>query len=124
MNAHEVLSYRIRLQKMVVRLAGDVARFESEALRPAGSETGERPVDMTAQEVDLPAHRAEEEVAHSLLGTESHILVDVNVTLARIEAGTFGRCEQCGRFIHSTRLKAVPYARHCLHCAELAEGSQ
>jgi RNA polymerase-binding transcription factor DksA len=121
MTAHEVRPYRSRLHRLVTRLSGDVGRLEAEALRPAGSETGERPADRTAQEEDLPTQRAEEDVALSLLGNESHILAEATAALARIEAGTFGRCEACGRAIPAARLDAVPYARHCVKCAEQVE---
>jgi RNA polymerase-binding transcription factor DksA len=124
MTAHEIRPYRSRLHRLVIRLSGDVDRLEAEALRPAGSETGARPTDRTVQEEDLPTQRAEEDVALSLLGNESHILAEATAALARIEAGTFGRCEECGLTIPHARLDAVPYARHCVRCAEQVESAR
>ncbi len=43
-----------------------------------------------------------------------HLLDEVEAALRRIEDGTFGRCEACGRPIAPERLEAVPYARLCL----------
>ena len=34
--------------------------------------------------------------------------------LERIDAGTYGLCERCGRPIEKARLKALPYASLCL----------
>ena len=41
--------------------------------------------------------------------------------VARLDAGTYGRCAQCGQPIAGPRLQAVPWAKLCVHCQELAE---
>ena len=38
--------------------------------------------------------------------------------LERIEARTFGKCEDCGCEIPKERLDSVPYTRWCIDCAE------
>ncbi len=43
-------------------------------------------------------------------------LREVNDALARIEAGTYGRCESCGQEIPPDRLDARPVARLCMAC--------
>lgn len=40
-----------------------------------------------------------------------------NSALARIEAGTFGRCTTCGGPIAPARLQAIPEAERCTNCA-------
>jgi len=52
--------------------------------------------------------------------TERHV-ADVDRALERLEAGTYGTCELCGRPIGATRLEARPAARLCLPDQELAE---
>jgi RNA polymerase-binding transcription factor DksA len=42
--------------------------------------------------------------------------------LRRIDAGTFGRCEVCGREIGCERLDALPYTPHCIECARESAG--
>lgn len=37
--------------------------------------------------------------------------------LARIDAGTFGTCVECGGPIASARLEAIPEAERCTNCA-------
>jgi RNA polymerase-binding transcription factor DksA len=44
-------------------------------------------------------------------------LLELEAALARIEAGTWGRCETCGGAVGRTRLRALPEARQCLSCA-------
>jgi DnaK suppressor protein len=43
----------------------------------------------------------------------------VEAALARIEAGTFGKCTRCGKPIAAERLEALPWAEHCIDCARL-----
>ena len=47
----------------------------------------------------------------------------VDAALARIDAGTFGRCLRCGAEIAPGRLEALPWAAYCITCQKLvAEG--
>jgi DnaK suppressor protein len=44
-------------------------------------------------------------------------LAELDEALFRIEAGTFGDCERCGRPIPPERLAVRPSARTCVACA-------
>lgn len=44
-------------------------------------------------------------------------LAEVEAALLRIEAGAYGRCENCGGPIGAQRLRAIPEARNCIGCA-------
>jgi DnaK suppressor protein len=46
-----------------------------------------------------------------------HHLDEIDAAVARLEAGTYGTCEQCGTPIGEERLAARPAARTCLRCA-------
>lgn len=41
--------------------------------------------------------------------------------LARIESGTFGRCEGCGNPIPDERLEALPIATLCVSCKQAVD---
>jgi RNA polymerase-binding protein DksA len=43
-----------------------------------------------------------------------HVLEEIDLALARIDEGTYGRCAVCGREIPEDRLAAVPYATLCI----------
>lgn len=43
-------------------------------------------------------------------------LESVQGALVRIEKGTYGRCESCGKDIAPERLEAIPAARLCISC--------
>jgi RNA polymerase-binding transcription factor DksA len=48
-------------------------------------------------------------------------LADVEHALRRLDDGSYGTCEACGRPISSDRLEAMPAARFCLNDQTLAE---
>jgi len=43
-------------------------------------------------------------------------LRDVNQALEKVEKGTYGICESCGKKISDDRLKASPEAKTCIQC--------
>jgi DnaK suppressor protein len=45
-------------------------------------------------------------------------LQEVLVALEKIEKGTYGTCENCGKEIDIERLKANPSAKTCIKCTE------
>jgi len=51
-------------------------------------------------------------------------LAQVDAALARLDAGTFGRCKRCGRPIASARLDALPWAAHCIGCQSALDRGQ
>jgi len=51
------------------------------------------------------------------LSAQARAAVDeIDRALAKIESGTYGRCENCGQPIPRARLKALPYAALCVQC--------
>lgn len=58
----------------------------------------------------------ERETAQSLSRHARHLLTEIDDALRRIDAGTFGTCENCGQAIALERLDAIPYARLCMEC--------
>ena len=45
---------------------------------------------------------------------------EIQGTLEKIEAGTYGKCENCSLDITPARLKAMPVASLCISCAKRA----
>jgi DnaK suppressor protein len=67
-----------------------------------------------ADEADTGTATLEREGAQSLALNVRRILEQINDALRRMEAGTYGLCESCGRPIEAARLEALPYATLCL----------
>ena len=47
---------------------------------------------------------------------ERKLILKIKEALDRIEQGTFGMCEDCGRPISEKRLMARPVTTHCIEC--------
>ena len=47
---------------------------------------------------------------------ERQELAEIEAALDRLEGGSYGRCEQCGRQIGTALLSARPQARYCGAC--------
>jgi DnaK suppressor protein len=80
-----------------------------------------------AEEVEHPrvAHGAQTaaatEVSESQRGQqlrerEEQHLVQIEAALQRIEEGTYGLCETCGKQIAPERLEVLPWAPDCIDC--------
>jgi RNA polymerase-binding protein DksA len=60
---------------------------------------------------------AERGEVEALAGSLRETLQEINDALAKMEAGTYGRCESCGQQIPEPRLEAKPAAKFCIDCA-------
>lgn len=50
-------------------------------------------------------------------------LADIDAALARMEAGAYGKCTECGRAIEEERLLSVPTTTLCVECARRSEAA-
>jgi DnaK suppressor protein len=110
-------------------LEGQLADLESERanyLRQAESlqaeadsltedrEPGDVQFDEESGEGDTLAVERERDLA---LSAQARAAIEqIDAAVAKIHAGTYGRCENCGTTIPKERLKALPYAALCVTC--------
>lgn len=59
-----------------------------------------------------------------LIARTRHFKNKIELSLKRIEEGTFGECQDCGAEISLARLMARPTAELCIRCKEEQEGSE
>ncbi len=71
--------------------------------------------------VDRANNAYERELMFSLSNGERDTLIMIDEALARLDKGQYGTCSACSKPIGSPRLQAVPSARYCIDCQELAE---
>lgn len=57
----------------------------------------------------------------SLSDLERRQVMQVEDAIVRIREGSYGECMMCGDEIEVRRLEAIPWARYCVSCQELAE---
>lgn len=84
----------------------------------AGLETTD---EQTDDLVDRANNSYNRELMFSLSDAERETLLKVEDALKRLDEGTYGTCASCGKPIGEPRLEAVPWARYCVKCQELAE---
>lgn len=84
----------------------------------AGQESADDP---TEDIVDRANNSYNRELMFSISDSERLLLLQIEAALERMDAGTYGRCTNCGNNIHPLRLEAVSWARFCIDCQELAE---
>jgi len=69
----------------------------------------------------------EKAVASSLLALdeqERRELSAIVIALQKMEDGSYGKCEKCGRWIDLARLSALPMVRTCIHCQKKTETNE
>jgi RNA polymerase-binding transcription factor DksA len=60
---------------------------------------------------------AERGEAEALATQLRETLVDVELAIQKLDDGSYGTCEVCGKPIGEPRLEAMPAARRCIACA-------
>lgn len=59
-----------------------------------------------------------DQVLDALDGQIRAELKQIEKTLARIDEGMYGECEDCGKPIAAKRMEALPYTTRCIDCEE------
>ncbi len=80
----------------------------------SGELTGD--VDYGDAFADAGAATAERTEVLGLVERLKRSLDEIDVALGKIEEGTYGLCEECGKPIGAARLEIRPQARFCMEC--------
>ena len=70
---------------------------------------------------EIASSSSNDELEITVAEEDAKELKQIEDALARIRAGHYGVCEQCGRMIKKARLKAIPFATLCVSCKEEEE---
>lgn len=60
------------------------------------------------------------DLAIAMLEREKKTLEQIDEALEKMKRGNYGACDECGQTIRAARLRALPWTRFCLACAERA----
>ncbi|MDO8731745.1 MAG: TraR/DksA C4-type zinc finger protein [Actinomycetota bacterium] len=112
------------LKQVRAALLLDVQRLEDELdnadagladlIRDSGEGAGD-------DQADAGSKTFEREHEMSLANNARDMLVQVTHAIARLDTGTYGACESCGKPIGKYRLQAFPRATLCLVCKQADE---
>lgn len=90
-------------------------------LETEASEKHREVVDRLRESGDRALEDLRESDAISLVQIKVDELESIEEALRRMEAGTYGRCRECGEKINHERLEALPYSTRCLKCQQARE---
>jgi len=110
-------SFRQRLQARRKVVVESTVRGQRELEELMGQD---RPAEM---EEDAQSSAAEFVLAR-LSENQRREVAQIDGALARIDAGTYGECVECGAMISIERLKAVPYALRDAGCTAQYEARE
>ena len=109
----DVETMRARLAEERQRVLDALDNIRTENPGSLGDEI-EEPTYQDNHPGDVATATFDREMASTLEENSSHVLADIDAALARIDAGTYGRCERCGNPIDEERLEALPWATLCI----------
>jgi RNA polymerase-binding protein DksA len=115
--AQEIAEVRALLQSDEDRLEIEISAVEEEIghlLREGGEGAGH-------DQADVGSNTFERDHEMSMARNARDNLVLVKEAIARIDDGTYGVCESCGRPIGKMRLQAFPRATLCMECKQRQE---
>src|SRR5579862_7647237 len=107
MKEEKLVGHRRRLQALAARLKGDMSGLRQSALRGSGGEASGGISNAPLHLADLATDNSEQEVSLGLLQNQQGVLNAILSALDRLDAGTYGKCERCGKDIPEERLKAL-----------------
>ena len=111
-----------RLEAEKERLGELREDFASEHLQSESEQESLSELSTTAQhQADLGTETFDRERDLSILEQVEAELADVEHALERLENGSYGTCEACGRPIDEARLEAQPATRFCVDDQAAAE---
>jgi DnaK suppressor protein len=119
LTAAELQDLREALEREQKELLSQLDEIETSTFSQAQSElTGEMAFD--DEYADSGTATFERERDLSLENNVRDLLQKIEKALTRMDEGTYGTCERCGKPIEKARLKALPYADLCIADAQAA----
>ena|SRR5487761_1112555 len=113
----ELGEVRAELKAEAAGLRADIGQSESLIAERLGDTVAEAGDD----EADASSKVYEREHELALTANARELLEQTEHALARIDAGTYGVCESCGKPIGKARLLAFPRATLCVECKQRQE---
>ncbi|MYT19128.1 TraR/DksA family transcriptional regulator [Streptomyces sp. SID7760] len=113
----EVAEARAELQSEVLRLRDELQASDeaiSGLMRDSGDGAGDDQADTGTKNITRESELA-------LAANAREMLEQTERALERLDAGTYGLCENCGRPIGKARMQAFPRATLCVDCKQKQE---
>src|SRR5881409_1253834 len=113
----EIKELRTRLEEERVELDTQLTTIVEDTFATTQSDlSGD--VGLDDESADAGTATFEREKDLSIEQNVRDLLQKIDRALGRIDAGTFGVCERCGKTIEKARVKALPYVSLCIKDAQ------
>jgi RNA polymerase-binding transcription factor DksA len=117
LSASEVKELRTRLLAEKAELDEQLTTIEDGTFAASQSDlTGEVGIDDEAADAGTATFEREKDL--SIENNVRDLLQKIDRALGRMDAGTYGICERCGKPIEKTRIKTLPYVDLCIKDAQ------
>ena len=113
--------FRRALLEERTRVEGAIEYLHTETTRSLEDQTDEMLAGSPNHPADAASPTLDREIDHSLEDNSEQVMQQIDAALARIDGGTYGTCEVCGREIPAERLEARPWATLCIDHQREAE---
>jgi len=113
----EVAEARAELTAEVLRLRTEITTSEESLvglMRDSGDGAGDDQADTGTKNITRESEMA-------LAANAREMLIQTERALGRLDAGTYGLCENCGNAIGKARMQAFPRATLCVECKQKQE---
>jgi DnaK suppressor protein len=119
----DTAKFRKLLEEERARLTSAVSFLEKENPGSISDELGELAQGGTDNHLgDTASALFDRELDEGIEEGAQQTIVEIDAALQRIEDGTYGICEVCGKPIGAERLEALPWARLCIDDQRRAVG--
>ena len=119
---------KIDIEKFRKRILGDKERLTEDRRRlmdHGGEGLADHISELAQIDINHPgdvgSETYEREKDIALNANVEGLLAQIEVALRKMDEGTYGICDRCGKPIASARLDALPYATLCVDCQQRVE---
>ena len=115
MSSLDTAEFRTLLQEERARIADAIAHLHDDNARNLEDEVGELAGRGSDNHLgDMASVTFDRELDEGLEEGAQQTLAQIDRALAKLDDGTYGTCERCGREIGEERLRARPWALLCI----------
>jgi DnaK suppressor protein len=117
LTTQEIADLRTRLESERGELAAQLTTIEDQAFAATQSDmSGDVGVDDESADAGTATFEREKEL--SIEQNVRDLIQKIDRALKRMDDGTYGICERCGKPIEKARIKALPYVDLCIKDAQ------
>ena len=121
MNKKELERFKKLLLKKREDLTSEIEHVTKDTLSKSQREASGDLSGYSFHMADQATDNYEREFSLNLASDSQKVVYAIDEALNKIKDKSYGRCSQCSKEISRKRLRAVPFATHCIDCQRKEE---